>query len=196
MKLVFATNNQHKLEELQTILGNTFELLSLKDIGCYEDIPEEQPTISGNARQKSFYVFEKYGYSCFADDTGLETEALNSEPGVYSARYAGESKNSQANMEKLLKKLENIDNRKAQFRTVISLVENGEEKQFEGIVEGEITKEKRGDSGFGYDPVFLPTGYKKTFAEMTLAEKNKISHRARAVEKLVEYLKTQKKGNS
>jgi XTP/dITP diphosphohydrolase len=188
MKLVFATNNQHKLKELQAILGDHFELLSLKDIGCLEEIPEEQPTLEGNARQKAFHVYEKFGYSCFADDTGLEIEALNGEPGVFSARYAGEAKDPQANMDKVLVKLKNEDNRKARFRTVISLVLNGEEKQFEGIVEGEITREKRGDSGFGYDPIFLPAGYNKTFAEMDLSEKNEISHRARAVQKLVAYL--------
>ncbi|MBW6534985.1 MAG: non-canonical purine NTP diphosphatase [Mariniphaga sp.] len=190
MKLVFATNNQHKLKELQAILGDHFELLSLKDIGCFEEIPEEQPTLEGNARQKAFYVYEKFGYSCFADDTGLEIEALNGEPGVYSARYASEAKDPQANMDKVLEKLENEDNRKARFRTVISLVLDGEEKQFEGIVEGEIIREKRGGSGFGYDPVFLPSGYSKTFAEMDLSSKNEISHRARAVQKLVDYLKT------
>lgn len=190
MKLVFATNNQHKLKELQAILGNHFELLSLKDIGCLEEIPEEQPTLEGNARQKAEYIYEKFGYSCFADDTGLEIDALNGGPGVYSARYAGEAKDPQANMDKVLEKLQNTENRKARFRTVISLILDGEEKQFEGIVEGEITRDKRGDSGFGYDPVFLPNGYKNTFAEMDLSEKNKISHRARAVRKLVEYLKT------
>jgi XTP/dITP diphosphohydrolase len=190
MKLVFATNNQHKLKELQAILGEHFELLSLTDIGCEEEIPEEQPTLEGNARQKAFFVYEKYGYSCFADDTGLEIEALNGEPGVYSARYAGETKDPQANMNKVLANLENEENRKARFRTVISLVLDGNEKQFDGIVEGEITKEKRGGSGFGYDPIFLPTGCDKTFAEMNLSDKNKISHRARAVQKLVEYLKT------
>lgn len=192
MKVVFATNNQHKLKELQAILGKEFELLSLTEIGCNEEIPEEQPTLEGNARQKAFYVYEKFGYSCFADDTGLEIEALNGEPGVYSARYAGDAKNSQANMDKVLKKLITTDNRKARFRTVISLVLEGKENQFDGIVEGKITKEKRGDSGFGYDPIFLPAGYEKTFAEMSLADKNQISHRARAVQKLVEYLKTLK----
>jgi XTP/dITP diphosphohydrolase len=190
MKLVFATNNQHKLKELQAILGNHFELLSLKDIGCFEEIPEEQPTLEGNASQKAFYVYKKYDYSCFADDTGLEIEALNGEPGVFSARYAGEAKNPQANMDKVLAKLKNTEHRKARFRTVISLVLDGEEKQFDGIVEGEITREKQGDSGFGYDPIFLPAGYEKTFAEMSLDDKNQISHRARAVQKLVKYLKT------
>lgn len=188
MELVFATNNRHKLEELQTILGDHFNLLNLSDIGCNVEIPEEQPTLEGNARQKAFYIFEKYGYSCFADDTGLEIEALNGEPGVYSARYAGEAKDPQANMDKVLHKLEKINYRKARFRTVISLVINGNEKQFEGKVEGEITREKSGDSGFGYDPIFLPEGYKMTFAEMSMNEKNQISHRARAVQKLVEYL--------
>lgn len=190
MKLVFATNNQYKLKELQAILGDHFELLSLKDIGCFDEIPEDYPTLEGNARQKAFYIHKKYGYPCFADDTGLEIDALNGEPGVYSARYAGEAKDSQANMNKVLENLQNEDNRKARFRTVISLVLDNEEKQFEGIVEGEITREKRGDSGFGYDPIFLPDGYVKTFAEMDLSAKNEISHRARAVQKLVEYLKT------
>jgi len=190
MKLVFATNNQHKLKELQAILGDHFELLSLKDIGCEEEIPEEQPTLEGNARQKAEYIYEKYGYSCFADDTGLEIDALNGEPGVYSARYAGEAKDPQANMDKVLAKLKNEGNRKARFRTVISLALDGDEKQFEGIVEGEITRKKRGGSGFGYDPVFLPNGYEQTFAEMDLSDKNEISHRARAVQKLVEYLKS------
>jgi len=189
MKLVFATNNQHKLKELQEILGDDIDLLSLNDIGCHEEIPEEQPTLEGNASQKSFYVYNNYGYDCFADDTGLEIEALNNEPGVYSARYAGEEKNAEANMQKVLEKMAKINNRKARFRTVISLVVGGKEKQFEGIVEGSILHEKRGSDGFGYDPVFLPEGYKQTFAEMDLSTKNKISHRGRAVEKLVKYLK-------
>lgn len=188
MELVFATNNQHKLKELQSILGNRFKLLSLTDIGCTEDIPEEQPTLEGNARQKAYYIYEKYKRSCFADDTGLEIEALDNEPGVYSARYAGEAKNSDANMDKVLLKLSKINQRKARFRTVISLVMNGEEKQFEGIVEGAIAKGKRGTSGFGYDPIFIPSGYDKTFSELGMEEKNLISHRARAVQKLVEYL--------
>ncbi|MFA5588389.1 MAG: non-canonical purine NTP diphosphatase [Bacteroidales bacterium] len=189
MKLVFATNNQHKLEEIQAILGNSFELLSLKEIGCNAEIPEDHSTLDENARQKAFFIYEKYGYSCFADDTGLEVEALNGEPGVLSARYAGEAKDSQANMDKLLGKLKDEKNRKARFRTVISLVINGEERLFEGIVEGEIITEKRGNTGFGYDPVFLPNGSQKTFAEMSLDEKNQISHRARAVKKLTGYLK-------
>jgi len=188
MELVFATNNQHKLTELQAILGNEIKLLSLKDIACNEDIPEEQPTLEGNASQKAFYIFNKYGYNCFADDTGLEIEALNNEPGVYSARYAGEEKSSEANMEKVLNKLAKINERNARFRTVISLIIDGVETQFEGIVEGEILKEKRGGSGFGYDPIFQPKGLELSFAEMELSEKNKISHRGRAVQKLVNFL--------
>jgi len=190
MELVFATNNKHKLKELQSILGEKIKLLSLKDIGCQEEIPEEQPTLEGNANQKSSYVYEKYGYSCFADDTGLEIEALNGEPGVFSARYAGEEKNAQANMNKVLHKLAKIKNRNARFRTVISLIINGEEKQFEGIVEGEIIREKKGAAGFGYDPIFQPKGFKETFAEMNLEDKNKISHRGRAVQGLIQYLQT------
>lgn len=189
MKLVFATNNKHKLQELQAILGIDIQLLSLKDIGCNEEIPEEKPTLEGNARQKAMHVYENYGYSCFADDTGLEIEALNGEPGVFSARYAGEEKDANANMNKVLGKMVKINNRKARFRTVISLVIDGHEEQFEGIVNGEIIKEKRGGEGFGYDPIFLPDGYEQTFAEMELSEKNKISHRGRAVQKLVQYLK-------
>ncbi|HPE75300.1 MAG TPA: non-canonical purine NTP diphosphatase [Draconibacterium sp.] len=189
MELVFATNNQHKLEEIQAILGNQFKILSLKEIGCNEEIPEERDTLEGNASQKSFYVFSKFGYNCFADDTGLEIEALNGEPGVYSARYAGEEKSAQANMDKVLLKLAKIKNRNARFRTVISLVIDGNEELFEGIVDGEILEDKRGGSGFGYDPVFRPNGFKQTFAEMNLTEKNKISHRGRAVEKLINHLK-------
>ena len=189
MELVFATNNLHKLQELQAMLGNQIKLLSLKDIQCFEEIPEEQPTLEGNARQKSLYVSDNYNYNCFADDTGLEIEALNGEPGVYSARYAGEEKSAEANMNKVLSKLAKINTRNARFRTVISLIINGEEKQFEGIVEGEILHEKRGDAGFGYDPIFQPKGYNESFAEMNLSEKNKISHRGRAVQKLVAYLK-------
>ncbi|SES83178.1 XTP/dITP diphosphohydrolase [Draconibacterium orientale] len=189
MKLVFATNNKHKLEELQAILGDHYTLLSLKDIDCFDEIPEEQPTLEGNASQKAYYIYDKFGMNCFADDTGLEIEALNGEPGVFSARYAGEDKNSEANMNKVLDKLAKINEREARFRTVISLVIDGEEKQFEGIVNGEILKEKRGDSGFGYDPIFKPKGFDQSFAEMGLEDKNKISHRGRAVQKLVDYLK-------
>lgn len=190
MELVFATNNKHKLEELQAILGNKFKLLSLKDIGCNVEIPEEQPTLEGNARQKAMYVFENYNYSCFADDTGLEIEALNGEPGVFSARYAGEDKNSQVNMDKVLAKMVKIKNRNARFRTVISLIIDGKENQFEGVVKGKILTEKRGDAGFGYDPIFQPDGFNQTFAEMQIEDKNKISHRGKAVEKLVNFLQS------
>jgi len=189
MKLVFATNNAHKIKELQAIMGNRIQLLSLKDIGCNEEIPEEQATLEGNASQKAFFIYNKYGYNCFADDTGLEIDALNGEPGVYSARYAGEEKSAEANMDKVLVGLLKIKNRNARFRTVISLVIDGIEKQFEGLVEGTILNEKRGISGFGYDPIFQPEGFSKTFAEMNLTDKNKISHRGRAVEKLVLYFK-------
>jgi XTP/dITP diphosphohydrolase len=189
MDLVFATNNQHKLKELQAILGEDITLLSLNNIGCNEEIPEEQPTLEGNASQKAHYIFDKYGYNCFADDTGLEIDALNGEPGVYSARYAGDEKSAEANMEKVLEKMTKINKRDARFRTVISLIINGEEKLFEGIVRGEILKEKKGNSGFGYDPIFRPESFEQSFAQMELAEKNKISHRGRAVQKLVKYLK-------
>jgi XTP/dITP diphosphohydrolase len=189
MELVFATNNLHKLAELQAILGDRIKLLSLNDIGCDEDIPEEQETLEGNASQKAFYIYNKFGYNCFADDTGLEIKALNGEPGVYSARYAGEEKSAEANMDKVLAGLVKINNRDARFRTVISLVINGIEIQFEGVVDGKILTEKRGKSGFGYDPIFQPIGFTQTFAEMNLTDKNKISHRGRAVEKLVLYLK-------
>ena len=196
MDLVFATNNKHKLEELQAILGKHFKLLSLMDIGCDEDIPEDQDTLEGNASQKAFYVYNKYGFDCFADDTGLEIYALNSEPGVYSARYAGEEKSAEANMNKVLDKLAKIKERNARFRTVISLVTDGVEKQFEGIVEGEILSEKRGKSGFGYDPIFQPKGFSQTFAEMNMEDKNQISHRGRAVEKLFHHLKNIEKINT
>lgn len=181
-RLVFATNNAHKLEEIRAILGNSIEILSLADIHCHADIPETADTLEGNARQKSRYVYEHYGLDCFADDTGLEVESLGGAPGVYSARYAdGQGHDSQANMNKLLKEMEEKNDRKAQFRTIISLIEKGEEKQFEGIVKGQITREKRGESGFGYDPIFQPDGYETTFAELGSDIKNRISHRARAV---------------
>lgn len=188
-KLVFATNNAHKLKEIRAILGNSIEILSLADIHCHADIPETTDTLEGNARQKSRYVYEHYGLDCFADDTGLEVESLGGAPGVYSARYAdGQGHDSQANMNKLLKEMEEKNNRKAQFRTIISLIEKGEERQFEGIVKGQITKEKRGESGFGYDPIFQPDGYDTTFAELGSDIKNRISHRARAVAALCDYL--------
>jgi len=188
MELVFATNNLHKLQEIQHLLGDSIELLSLNDIGCTDEIPENQATLEGNAAEKSFYIFNKYGFNCFADDTGLEIEALNGEPGVYSARYAGEARSADQNMDLVLSKMAKIKNRKARFRTVISLVIDGAEIQFEGTVDGNILEEKRGSSGFGYDPIFQPDESKHSFAEMSMTEKNKISHRGRAVLKLVEYL--------
>lgn len=187
-KLVFATNNAHKLEELRAILGGTIEILSLADINCHADIPETADTLEGNACQKSLFIYEHYGLDCFADDTGLEVECLNGAPGVYSARYAGDGHDSQANMEKLLGEMKDKTNRKARFRTVISLIEKGEEHQFEGIVNGRIIEQKKGDAGFGYDPIFQPDGYDETFAELGNEIKNKISHRARAVASLCEYL--------
>ena len=188
-KLVFATNNAHKLEEVAAILGEKIELFSLNDIGCHTDIPETAATLEGNALLKSSFIFKNYGLDCFADDTGLEVEALDGAPGVYSARYAGgEGHDSQANMLKLLRDLEGKENRKAQFRTAISLILDGKEYLFEGVIKGEIIKEKRGYSGFGYDPIFKPEGYDKTFAELGNDIKNKISHRALAVQKLCEFL--------
>lgn len=188
-KLVFATNNAHKLDEISSILGEKIEVLSLKDIHCDVDIPETADTLEGNAMLKAEYIYEHYGLDCFADDTGLEVEALNGAPGVYSARYAGEAHNSEANMQKLLQEMQRATNRKAQFRTAICLILDGKKHLFEGIVKGEIIKEKRGGSGFGYDPIFMPEGYTKTFAELGNETKNKISHRALAVEKLCRFLK-------
>lgn len=190
-KLVFATNNAHKLEEVAAILGDKVELLSLNDIGCQTDIPETAETLEGNALLKSSYIFKNYHLDCFADDTGLEVEALNGAPGVYSARYAGgKGHDAQANMLKLLHELDGKENRKAQFRTAISLILDGKEYLFEGVIKGEIIKEKRGDSGFGYDPVFMPEGYDRTFAELGNDIKNQISHRALAVQKLCEFLQS------
>ena len=189
-KLVFATNNAHKLDEISSILGEKVELLSLKDIHCHVDIPETADTLEGNAMLKAEYIYKNYGLDCFADDTGLEVEALNGAPGVYSARYAGgEAHNAEANMQKLLQNMQGVQNRKAQFRTAICLILDGKKHLFEGIVKGEIIKEKRGSSGFGYDPIFVPEGYTKTFAELGNETKNKISHRALAVEKLCRFLK-------
>ncbi len=188
-KLVFATNNNHKLKELMQILPSEFELLSLNDIGCTDEIPETGPTLEVNAAQKSFYIWDKYGINCFADDTGLEIEALGNEPGVFSARYAGEEKSTVANKQKVLENMKNESNRKARFRCVISLIIDGKEKQFEGIVDGQILTENHGEAGFGYDPIFIPDGFSLSFAEMSADDKNKISHRGRAVMKLVEYLK-------
>ena len=189
MKIVFATNNKHKLEEIKDILGKDFEIVSLAEIGCHEDIPETGLTLEENARQKSTYIVEHYNHDCFADDTGLEVDALNGEPGVYSARYAeGTDHDSEANMRKLLSKMSNVKDRTARFRTVISLIINGVEHQFEGRVEGRIATEKHGKEVFGYDPIFIPEGYDKSFAELGEEVKNQISHRARAVKKLAEYL--------
>lgn len=187
--LVFATNNRHKLDEVQKIVGrSSFRIKSLSEIGCHEEIPETADTLEGNALLKARYVKEHYGYDCFADDTGLEVEALGNAPGVYSARYAGEEKSSEANIRKLVTALEGETNRKARFRTVIALILNGKEQLFEGIVQGKIIEEKKGVSGFGYDPVFVPEGYTQTFAEMGNETKNAISHRAEAVKKLEAYL--------
>jgi XTP/dITP diphosphohydrolase len=188
-QLVFATNNKHKLEEVGDILGDAIELLSLNDIECHDDIPETADTLEGNALIKAHYIYDKYHKNCFADDTGLEVEALGGEPGVYSARYAGgDGHDSEANMTKLLNKLEGEENRKARFRTVVALIIDGEEHLFEGIVNGSIIKERRGGKGFGYDPIFVPDGYEETFAELGEEVKNTISHRARAVKKLTQFL--------
>ena len=188
-KLVVATNNAHKLEEIAAILGDEMELFSLKDINCHAEIPETADTLEGNARQKAMYIYENYGMDCFADDTGLEVDALNGAPGVFSARYAGDGHDSEANMQKLLKELKGNEIRKAQFRTAICLIMEGKEYLFEGIVKGEIIEEKRGGAGFGYDPIFVPEGHDQTFAELGNDIKNTISHRARAVEKLCKFLK-------
>ena len=187
-KLVFVTNNAHKLEEISSILDGKMELLSLKDIQCTADIPETADTLEGNAIQKAEYIHRHYGLDCFADDTGLEVEALDGAPGLYSARYAGEGHDSEANMQKLLHNLEGKDNRKARFRTAICLIMDDEQHLFEGICRGEIIKEKRGGAGFGYDPIFVPEGYTETFAELGNDIKNTISHRAKAVQMLCEFL--------
>lgn len=188
-ELIFATNNLHKLTEIQLLIGDSFILKSLQQIGCTEDIPETAPTLEGNALLKAQYVFDKFGKNCFADDTGLEVEALDGRPGVFSARYATNGHDFEANIDKVLGELSEATNRKARFRTVVALILDGSVHYFEGIVNGEIISERKGIKGFGYDPVFLPDGYNLTFAEMPLEEKNKISHRARAVNKLVEFLK-------
>lgn len=192
MKIVFVTNNQHKLDEIKNILGQEFNIVSLNDIGCHDDIPETGDTLEENASQKSNYIASRYALDCFADDTGLEVDALGGQPGVHSARYAEETDHdSQANMAKLLHKLGNNNNRKARFRTVISLIVHGKEHRFEGIVEGRIAHQPSGVRGFGYDPVFIPDGYDKSFAELGDEVKNQISHRARAVRKLAEHIKQQ-----
>lgn len=196
MRIVFATNNQHKLSEIRQILGSRVEVLSLKDIGCYADIPETGSTLEENALQKAQYVYDNYHIDCFADDTGLEVDALGGAPGVYSARYAaigpigpiGPTHDSEANMARLLHELGENNNRRARFRTVIALIQQGEVHEFEGIVNGQIIRERRGGEGFGYDPIFQPDGYDQTFAELGTDIKNQISHRARATAKLAEYL--------
>jgi XTP/dITP diphosphohydrolase len=188
MQLVFASNNKNKILEMQQLLPNAIQILSLEDIGCTEDIPETADTIQGNAILKANYVTEKYGYNCFADDTGLEIEALNGAPGVYSARYAGEQKNSEDNMNKVLLELNEKSNRNAHFKTVIALNLNGKQQLFKGIAKGTISLEKKGIDGFGYDPIFQPNNYNGTFAEISMEEKSKISHRGIATRKLIEFL--------
>ena len=190
MKLVFATNNLNKLKEVQEILSNRIILLSLKDIGCFEEIEETATTLEGNAKLKADYITKNYGYDCFADDTGLEVDSLNGDPGVYSARYGGAPRDAQKNMSKLLANLEDKENRNAQFRTIISLNLNGKNYSFEGVCKGEILKEQAGVGGFGYDPIFQPTDFSQSFAEMTADEKNKISHRKLAIQKLIDFLGT------
>lgn len=187
MKIVFATHNKNKLKEVAALLPN-IELLSLTDIGCTEDIPETANTLEGNAKIKANHVTEKYGYACFADDTGLLVDALNGEPGVYSARYAGENANSENNMDLLLKNLEGVSNRAAHFKTIVCLNLNNEQHLFEGVCNGTILEKRQGEKGFGYDPIFTPNGYNVSFAEMSLEEKGKISHRGLAVQKLIQFL--------
>lgn len=192
MQLVFASNNLNKIKEIQSILNGSIQLLSLDDIGCHEEIPETADTIEGNAILKANYVTEKYGYDCFADDTGLEVTALNGEPGVYSARYAGEQRNSVDNMNKLLNALADKSDRSAQFKTVIALNIKGEQHLFTGIAKGEITLDKSGNNGFGYDPIFQPENYDETFAVLSSYIKNKISHRAKATQQLIDFLNSTK----
>ena len=189
MKLVFATNNLNKLKEVQEMLSNSIEILSLKDINCFDEIDETETTLEGNAKLKADYITNKFGYNCFADDTGLEVESLDGKPGVYSARFAGEPTNSEKNMEKLLSELKNKSNKKAQFRTAIALNLENETFLFEGICKGNILNQKQGKKGFGYDPIFKPEGYQQSFAEMSSEEKNKISHRGIAIQKLIDFLK-------
>jgi len=188
MRLVFATNNLNKLSELQDLLPSNIELIGLKDIGCNQELPETQKTLQGNAMQKAEFVFEHFGYNCFADDTGLEVGILKNEPGVYSARYAGQNCNPNDNIQKVLKELIGRNDRTARFRTVIALIVDGKKSLFEGECEGEITKERKGENGFGYDPIFLPKGVNMTFAQMTKKQKGAISHRGRAIKKLVNFL--------
>ena len=188
MKIVFATNNPNKLKEIQTLIPKEIEIISLKEIGCTEDIPETGDTLEANAFQKAHYIKENYNYDCFADDTGLEIDTLNGAPGVYSARYAGPEKSAEANIEKILNELQGKENRSAKFRTAIALTLNNEEHLFEGEINGHISKVKQGNEGFGYDPIFMPENEKRSFAQMSMEEKGTISHRGRAVKKLVAYL--------
>ena len=191
MKLVFASNNKNKIQEIQALVPNIIQIVSLEEIGCIEDIPETADTIEGNAILKANYVTEKYGFDCFADDTGLEVDALNGAPGVYSARYAGEQKDANDNMDKLLSELKDESNRKANFKTVIALNLNGKQNLFTGIINGKIIEEKIGTNGFGYDPIFVADGYEKTFAELSMEEKSTISHRGIAVKELILFLQKQ-----
>lgn len=188
MQLVFASNNKNKIKEIQSLVPNSIQILSLIDIGCFDDIPETADTIEGNAALKANYVTEKFGFNCFADDSGLEVDALNGAPGVYSARYAGEPKDDNKNIEKVLENLNGKTNRKANFKTVICLNLDGEQHLFTGIINGKIIKEKIGTNGFGYDPIFVADGYEKTFAELSMEEKSSISHRGKAVRQLVDFL--------
>lgn len=196
MKIVFATNNPNKLKEIQSLIPKEIEIISLNEIGCNEDIPETGDTLEANAFQKAHYIKDNFNYDCFADDTGLEIDELNGDPGVYSARYAGPERNADANMNKVLNELKGKKNRKAQFRTAIALILKGEEHLFEGKVEGYISKDKQGDEGFGYDPIFIPENDNRSFAQMSMQEKGAISHRGRAVKKLVAYLNNLSKPNS
>jgi XTP/dITP diphosphohydrolase len=188
MKIVFASNNKNKIQEIQSMLPDTIQIVSLESIGCFEEIPETAETIEGNAILKANYITQKYGFDCFADDTGLEVDTLDGQPGVYSARYAGEQRNADNNMNKLLVELLDNPNRNAQFKTVIALNLDGKQHLFTGIVSGEITSEKMGNGGFGYDPIFKPQGYENTFAELPLEVKNEISHRGKATKALLEFL--------
>lgn len=193
MQICFATNNAHKLDEVRQILGAQFQVLSLAEIGCNEELPENQDTLEGNSEEKAMYVYQHYQVNCFADDTGLEVDTLNGEPGVYSARYAGPQRSGDDNMRLLLKNLANKENRSAQFRTVITLVLDGQKHKFEGVVRGMIAHQKTGSAGFGYDPIFVPEGFDQSFAEMSPRDKNRISHRGRAIQKLVHFLQNQVK---
>ena len=191
MQLVFASNNKNKIKEIQLLLPDSIQILSLEDIGCTEDIPETADTIEGNAMLKANYVTQKYGYDCFADDSGLEVAALNGEPGVFSARYAGEPKNDENNIDKLLANLKDVNNKKANFKTIICLNLKGEQHLFTGIINGQIIEERIGNNGFGYDPIFVADGYQKTFSELSLEEKARISHRGIAVKELITFLQKQ-----